>query len=424
MIRSNTNVVAYQSMTASICIGFALSLISRLLVGMAFFFPMTAMPTETRLNLTQGVTEISGKVYGLHMLIFYICCAIAVVVFGVMFYSIIRHRKSRGVKAAHFHESTKVEILWTIIPIIILVLMAIPATKTLIAMEDTSEDDLTITVTGSQWKWHYRYFNHDVAFYSFLTTSQKQIEGSEQKGEHYLLEVDNPLVVPINRKIRFLMTSDDVIHSWWVPDFAVKKDAVPGFINEAWTKIDKPGVYRGQCAELCGRNHGFMPIVVQALPEKEFDAWLAKQEQMAAAKKAEQEKALGNTLSMDELMVLGEKVYTERCSVCHQVNGEGTANVFPALKDSPIATGDLLQHIDIVINGKAGTAMQAFANQLNEEELAAVVTYERNAWGNDTGDQVQAADIKQVLTDGTLPETENMKTEANPEAMDSQPEAQ
>lgn len=362
-----------------------------------------------RLNLTKGVTDISGKVYDLHMLIFYICCAIAVVVFGVMFYSIIRHRKSRGAKAAHFHESTKVEIIWTVIPIIILVLMAIPATKTLIAMEDTTNDDLTVTVTGSQWKWHYQYFNHDVGFYSFLTTSQQQIEGSEEKGEHYLLEVDNPLVLPINRKIRFLMTSDDVIHSWWVPDFAVKKDAVPGFINEAWTKIDQPGVYRGQCAELCGRNHGFMPIVVKAVTEEEFDVWLAEQAAFAAAKRAEQQQALEKTLSLDELMAKGETIYVERCSVCHQVNGEGMANVFPAIKNSPIAKGDLVKHIDIVLHGKAGTAMQAFANQLNEEDIAAVVTYERNAWGNDSGESVQAAQVKQVLTTGTLQQAGSAK---------------
>ncbi len=382
------------------------------MIGLAFglallsLFSAPSAAESSRLNLTKGVTEISGKVYDLHMLIFYICCAIAVVVFGVMFYSILRHRRSRGAKAANFHESTKVEIIWTVIPIVILVLMAIPATKTLVAMEDTTDDDLTVTVTGSQWKWHYQYFNHDVGFYSFLTTSQKQIEGSEQKGEHYLLEVDNPLVLPINRKIRFLMTSDDVIHSWWVPDFAVKKDAVPGFINEAWTKIDKPGVYRGQCAELCGRNHGFMPIVVKAVPEDEFDTWLAEQEQLVAEKRAEQEKALGKTLTYDELMAKGEAVYNERCSVCHQVNGEGMPNVFPALKGSPIAMGDLVKHIDIVLHGKAGTAMQAFANQLNEEEVAAVVTYERNAWGNDTGDVVQASQVKQVLTTGTLEQTE------------------
>ncbi len=363
-----------------------------------FTLPISAWATDMRLNLTQGVTEISGKVYQLHMLIFYICVAIACVVFGAMFYSILRHRQSRGVVAAQFHESTKVEILWTVIPIIILILMAIPATKTLIAMEDTSADELTVKVTGSQWKWHYSYFNQGVEFYSFLTTSQKQIEGDEQKSQHYLLEVDNPLVLPIGRKIRFLMTSDDVIHSWWVPDFAVKKDAVPGFINEAWTRIDKLGVYRGQCAELCGRNHGFMPIVVQALPADEFDSWLDEQQQIAEQKRQAEQQALVQTRSLDELMQLGEQIYNSRCSVCHQVNGLGVANVFPRLKGSAIATGPIAEHIDIVLHGKNGTAMQAFAQQLSQEELAAVITYERNAWGNDTGDTVQAVDIKNALS--------------------------
>lgn len=385
------------------------------LIGLMVLVPTVALPVETKFNLTQGVTEISGKVYHLHMLIFYICCAIAAVVFGVMFYSIIRHRKSRGAVASHFHESTKVEIIWTIIPIIILVLMAIPATKTLIAMEDTTQDELTVTVTGSQWKWHYRYFNQGVEFYSFITTSQKQIQGTEEKGEHYLLEVDNPLVLPINRKIRFLMTSDDVIHSWWVPAFAVKKDAVPGFINETWTKIDKPGVYRGQCAELCGRNHGFMPIVVEALPEDEFDAWLVEQQQIAATKKIEAEKSLAKTRSLEELMAQGEKLYNERCSVCHQVTGQGIPNVFPALKGSQVATGPVEHHIDVVLHGVAGTAMQAFANQLSEEEISAIVTYERNAWGNNTGDAVQASDVKQVLTNGADSKPAEMNNSARHE---------
>ncbi|HBV76826.1 MAG TPA: cytochrome c oxidase subunit II [Vibrio sp.] len=387
------------------------------LIGLMVLVPKVALPVETKFNLTQGVTEISGKVYHLHMLIFYICCAIAVVVFGVMFYSIIRHRKSRGAVASHFHESTKVEILWTIIPIIILVLMAIPATKTLIAMEDTTQDELTVTVTGSQWKWHYRYFDQGVDFYSFITTSQKQIKGKEEKGEHYLLEVDNPLVLPINRKIRFLMTSDDVIHSWWVPAFAVKKDAVPGFINEAWTKIDQPGVYRGQCAELCGRNHGFMPIVVEALPEEEFDAWLVKQQQIAAEKKAEAEKSLAKTRSLEELMVQGEKLYNDRCSVCHQVTGQGIPNVFPALKGNKVVTGPAEHHIDVVLHGVAGTAMQAFANQLSEEEISAIVTYERNAWGNNTGDVIQASDVKRVLTNGEDPKPSETNNSARRESM-------
>nr|WP_261818299.1 cytochrome c oxidase subunit II [Vibrio gallicus] len=343
--------------------------------------------------MTQGVTEISGKVYDLHMLIFYICVAIAIVVFGVMFYSIFKHRKSKGAVAANFHESTKVEIIWTVIPIVILIAMAIPATKTLIEMEDTSESELTIKITGSQWKWHYSYFEHDVEFFSYLSTSNEQIEGTDEKGEHYLLEVDNPLVLPVGKKIRFLMTADDVIHSWWVPDFAVKKDTIPGFINEAWTKIDKPGIYRGQCAELCGRNHGFMPIVVRAVEAAEFDEWIAEKEQQLAKQKQAEQEALSKTLSMDELMQKGKQVYEGRCAVCHQSNGLGVANVFPAMKGSPVVLGGIDNHIDIIVNGVSGTAMQAFGTQLTAEEIAAVVTYERNAWDNNTGDAVQASDV-------------------------------
>ncbi|GAM75876.1 cytochrome c oxidase polypeptide II [Vibrio ishigakensis] len=354
--------------------------------------------TEPSYNMTKGVTEISGKVYDLHMLIFYICVAIAVVVFGVMFYSIYAHRKSKGAVAANFHESTKVEIIWTVIPILILVAMAIPATKTLIEMEDTSESELTVKITGSQWKWHYSYFDHDVEFFSYLSTSNEQIEGTDEKGENYLLEVDNPLVLPIGKKIRFLMTADDVIHSWWVPDFAVKKDTIPGFINEAWTKIDKPGIYRGQCAELCGRNHGFMPIVVHAVEAAEFDDWIANKEAVLAEQKLAQEQALQTTLTMDELMVKGKEVYEGRCAVCHQSNGLGVANVFPAMKDSPVVLGDVNNHIDIIVNGVSGTAMQAFGTQLTAEEIAAVVTYERNAWENNTGDVVQASDVNAQMS--------------------------
>lgn len=366
-----------------------MGLFDLMLVG----FGAPAIASQTELNMTQGVTQISQQVYELHMLIFYICCAIALIVFGAMFYAIFKHRKSKGAVAAHFHESTKVEVIWTVIPILILVAMAIPATKTLVAMEDTSQSDLTVKITGSQWKWHYSYFGEDVEFFSLLATSQKQIDGLEVKGANYLLEVDNPLVVPINRKIRFLLTSDDVIHSWWVPDFAVKKDTIPGFINEAWTRIDKPGVYRGQCAELCGRAHGFMPVVVHAMEENDFEQWLAsKKTELAEAKQAAAS-ALTQTLSLDELMAQGEAIYAARCAVCHQANGMGIPGAFPAIKGSAIATGDRDKHIDIVLNGKAGTAMQAFANQLSEQEIASVVTYQRNAFGNDTGDAVQAADV-------------------------------
>lgn len=371
-----------------------------LLVLSVFAFQSRA---ENNLNMTRGVTEISGKVYDLHMLIFYICCAIALVVFGIMFWSIIHHRKSKGAVAANFHESTKVEIIWTLIPIVILVAMAIPATKTLIEMEDPSQSEITVKVTGSQWKWHYAYVTDNaslssdddtqVEFFSLLSTSSKQIEGNEVKGANYLLEVDKPLVLPIDKKIRFLMTSDDVIHSWWVPDFAVKKDTIPGFINEAWTKIDTPGVYRGQCAELCGKAHGFMPIVVHAMTEDDYQQWLVDEKSRIAAEKQAAQDALASSASMEDLMALGEDIYLTRCAICHQANGEGLAGAFPAIKGSAIALGDLSPHIDVIVNGRAGTAMQAFANQLSDKEIAAVITYQRNAWGNDTGDTVQAADI-------------------------------
>jgi cytochrome c oxidase subunit II len=341
------------------------------------------------LNLPVGVTEISGRVYGLHMLILWICVIIGLVVFSAMFYSILRHRKSLGAKPATFHENTTIEVLWTIIPFLILVGMAIPATRVLIAMEDTSDSDLTIKATGYQWKWHYEYIDQDVGFFSNLATPRSEILGMEEKGEHYLLDVDNPVVVPVGKKVRILLTSSDVIHAWWVPDLAVKKDAIPGFINEVWTRIDEPGVYRGQCAELCGRDHGFMPIVVVAKEEAAWQAWLNEQRAHGAA-----EAALASAeLSMDELMGRGQRVYEAQCAACHQVSGEGVPNVFPAIRGSEIATGDIGAHMEIVMHGKSGTAMPAFGPQLNDVDLAAVLTYQRNAWGNDTGDVIQPPQV-------------------------------
>ncbi|WP_087507443.1 cytochrome c oxidase subunit II [Neiella marina] len=346
------------------------------------------------LNLSQGVTNISEQVYDLHMTIFYICCIIGFIVFGAMFYSIVRHRKSRGVKPANFHESTKVEILWTAIPFLILIGMAIPATKTLIAMENSDDAELTIQVTGSQWKWHYKYFEHDLEFYSVLATPKKQIENKLAKGDNYLLEVDRPLVIPTNTKVRFLMTSDDVIHSWWVPEFAVKKDANPGFINEAWTNVPKAGIYRGQCAELCGKDHGFMPVVVIAKEQADFDAWLAEQVAKQKAKQEEEQRLLAMQLPEQELMELGKRTYDQFCAACHQPNGQGLPGMFPALAGSEMVTKDADGHIDIVLYGKTGTAMAGYGKQLSLKELAAVVTYERNAWGNDTGELIQAADVQ------------------------------
>ncbi|RUO52250.1 cytochrome c oxidase subunit II [Idiomarina fontislapidosi] len=369
--------------------------------ALPLLYSASALSQERSLNLTQGVTEISRDVYDLHMTIFYICCVIGVVVFGLMFYSMIRHRKSSGREPAKFHENVKVEILWTLIPFLILVGMAIPATITLIDMEDTSDADVTIQVTGSQWKWHYKYFDREVSFFSRLATQQEQISNKFDKSENYLREVDNPLVLPTGQKVRFLVTSDDVIHSWWVPAFAVKKDANPGFINEAWTRIDEPGIYRGQCAELCGKDHGFMPIVVIAKTPEDYAKWIDETEAEQIAERERQQELLDMEMSMDELMAMGEKIYNSTCAACHQPNGQGIPGTFPALAGSAVATESdkLDQHIDVVVNGVQGTAMQAFAQQLTMQELAAVVTYERNAWGNDTGEMVQAADINAAMNE-------------------------
>ncbi|GAC05196.1 cytochrome c oxidase subunit II [Paraglaciecola chathamensis] len=352
---------------------------------------------QYQLNMRRGVTDISAEVYDLHMLMFIICVVIAVGVFGAMFYSILFHRKSRGAKPANFHESVKVEIAWTVVPFIILIVMAIPAAKTLIAMEDASEPDVTVLVTGSQWKWHYKYMDNDVEFFSRLATQPDEISGKLEKGVNYLLEVDQPLVIPTDKRVRFLITSDDVIHSWWVPDFAVKQDANPGFINDAWAQVNEPGIYRGQCAELCGKDHGFMPVVVIAKEPAEYDKWIGERQAIQEKAKAEEQRLLAMNMSKEELMSNGQKIYTSACAACHMPNGEGLPGVFPALKGSDIALNDMAAHIDIVLNGKTGTAMAAFAKQLTMSELAAVITYERNAWGNDTGDLVQAKDINAAL---------------------------
>ena len=352
---------------------------------------------QYQLNMTKGVTDISAGVYDMHMLMFIICVVIGAGVFIAMFISMYFHRKSRGAKPANFHENVKVEIAWTVIPFVILIAMAVPAMNLLIDMEDASEPDVTILVTGSQWKWHYKYMDNDVEYYSKLATQADQISGKIDKGENYLLEVDRPLVVPTGQKVRFLITSDDVIHSWWVPAFAIKQDANPGFINDAWAIANEPGVYRGQCAELCGKAHGFMPIVVIAKEPADYDNWVTEQQNIQQQAKEKEQRLLSMNMTMDESMLLGEKVYNANCAACHMPNGEGLPGVFPALKDSQIAVADQPKHIDILINGVEGSAMQSYAKQLTMSEIAAVVTYERNAWGNDTGDLVQAKDINSAM---------------------------
>jgi len=341
------------------------------------------------LNMPRGVTSVSNDIYDLHMIVVWICVWISVVVYGVMFYSMFAHRKSKGAKAANFHESTTVELLWTIVPVLILIWVAFPSTKSLIELYDTSEADLDIKITGYQWKWQYEYLGEGVEFMSELTTSEPAIYNQEPKTEFYLSEVNEPLVLPVGKKVRFLITAKDVIHSWWVPDLGVKRDAVPGFINETWARIDEPGIYRGFCAELCGKGHAFMPIVVNALPEAEYDAWLAEKKLAAAAEREMAKK----TFTLEQLMAKGEEAYNRSCASCHMANGEGIPGAFPALKGSAIALGPVDKHLDVVINGTSGTAMQAFGGQLSEVDLAAIITYERNAWGNDVGDMVQPLDV-------------------------------
>ena len=348
---------------------------------------------ELGLIMTRGVTSISRDAYDLHMLIFWICVVIGLVVFGVMFYSMYHHRKSRGAVPAQFHESTTVEIVWTVVPMLILIGMAIPATRALIAMEDTSNADMTITVTGYQWKWKYDYLDEDISFFSTSSTPRAQIVNDEEKGENYLLEVDNPVVVPVGKKIRVLTTAADVIHAWWVPDLGWKRDAIPGFINESWATIEEPGVYRGQCAELCGKDHGFMPVVLVAKTEEDYQAWLEDQKATASAAAASADREW----TMEELMSKGESVYGTACAACHQPTGEGMGDMFPGLKGSPVTTeGPVEEHIATVLKGRDGTAMAAFAAQLDDVDLAAVVTYTRNAWGNDTGQLVQPSQIQSL----------------------------
>ncbi len=344
-----------------------------------------------QLNMTESVTPIGRQLYGLHMLVFWICVGIGVVVFTAMAISIVKHRKSVGHEAEQFHESTKVEIAWTVVPLLILIGIAIPATATLIELEDAKTDaEITLQVSGIQWKWRYTYVDEDVSFVSNLAQSSRDVIKDPTGNENYLLEVDNPVVLPVNKKIRFLFHADDVIHAWWVPELAVKQDAIPGFINDSWAIIEEEGVYRGQCAELCGKDHGFMPIVVNAVSEAEYEQWLAgmKAEAAAAAAAATQE------WSMADLVARGETVYQANCSACHGPTGAGIPGAFPAITGSSIVLdADPAAHIDIVVNGKAGTSMAAFKTQLNDIDIAAALTFQRNGLGNSVGDTVQPSTI-------------------------------
>ncbi len=365
-----------------------------------------------QMNMYRGVTPISREIYDLHVIAMYVCAGIGVVVFGVMIYALIYHRKSRGHQAAEFHENLKLEIFWTVIPFIILIALAVPATKVLIRMDNVDNADLTIKVVGYQWKWQYQYLKEDIHFYSNLATSYDAIHNRAPKTEWYLLEVDRPLVVPVHKKIRFLVTSNDVIHSWWVPELGVKRDAIPGFMHEAWAKIDKPGTYRGQCTELCGIYHGFMPIVVKAVPQEEYDAWVKTQQEQQTALAKQQDEEHPN-MTRDELMTLGKQKYQQLCTACHLSTGLGMPPVYPALKGSSIAVGHpISRQIQLILNGVTGSAMQAYGDQLTDEELAGVVTYVRNSWKNNTNDLVQPNDVRKVRQDQKIQPTMVKKARA------------
>lgn len=362
------------------------------------FFTSTAIAAANpwQMNMYRGVTPLSKDMYFLHMIALIICALIGVVVFGVMIYALIYHRKSRGAVAASFHSSTRIEILWSIIPFLILIALAVPATKILIRLEDSRESDVTIKVVGYQWKWLYQYLDQGISYFSNLSTPYAQIQNQEPKGMWYLLEVDKPLVVPINKKIRFLVTSNDVIHSWWVPELGVKRDAMPGFMHEAWATISKPGTYRGQCAELCGINHAYMPIVVKAVEQAEFEQWVAEQPKVQNPyEQTSKQLPAENKMPRAKLLALGQEKYEQVCSACHRPDGTGIPPMYPPLKGSSVATGQpISRHINMILNGVPGTAMQAYKDQLTNAEIAAIATYERNAWGNDTNDEVQPADVE------------------------------
>ena len=346
-----------------------------------------------KLNLQDPATATARHVYELHSLLLWVIVIIFIGVFAVVAYSIVFHRKSKGHKAADFHDNTAVELAWTIIPALILIAIAFPATLTLVQMRDTSQPDLTIKATGYQWKWGYEYLTGDAAgvkYMSVLATPRDQIENKAPKGEHYLLEVDRPLVVPVGKKVRMLTTATDVIHSWSVPAFAVKTDAVPGFLRDTWFRAEKEGTYRGQCSEICGKDHGFMPVVVEVVSAEKYAAWVAAQKKEMAAAMDDPAKVW----KLDELLARGEKVYAASCAACHQPTGKGLPPVFPALDGSKIVKGPKAAHLDRVMNGKPGTAMAAFAAQLSDAEIAAVVTYERNAWTNKLGEVIQPAEVK------------------------------
>ena len=348
-------------------------------------------------NLRPAGSKLAEDIHDLHEYVMLLCTVIFIGVFSFMFYSVYAHRKSQGHKAAQFHENTTIEILWTVIPALILIGIAWPTTRTVVAQKDTSNPDLTIKVTGYQWKWGYDYVKGEgegISFISTLSTPREQIENKAEKGPNYLLEVDNELIVPVGKKVRILTTAADVIHSWWVPAFGAKQDAMPGFIRDLWFRAREPGTFRSQCVELCGKEHGFMPIVVTVVSQDEYTKWVGDQMKLIAAKADDPTKQY----TLDELKKRGEQVYAKNCVVCHQATGKGTPPAFPPLDGSKVVLGPKEGQIHTVLDGVvkngAPTAMVAWSKQLNDTEIASVITYTRNNWSNKTGDAIQPAEVK------------------------------
>jgi cytochrome c oxidase subunit 2 len=389
----------------------------RALLAFAATLPVSlAALASYGVDILPPVSPTSRESYDLHWGIMYVCVAIFFIVFGTMFWSIYKHRRSRGAKAAQFHENTTIEVIWTIIPFLVLIGMAYPATKTMLEMKDPSGADMAIKITAYQWRWEYDYQQDGVRFFSNLATPRDQIDNyggpGPAKNDNYLLEVDRPMVVPVGKKIRLLVTSNDVIHGWYVPQLGVNQYGIPGFVKDAWFEIDRPGIYRGQCSQICGKEHGYMPIVVDARSPEAYAAWVKEEkakmppsapaqaaapEQVAAAQApagaaAPAPAAPGGKMSLADLKAAGEKVYTANCVACHQATGKGLPPTFPPLDGSKVATGPKAAHIQTVLKGRPGTAMASWA-QLSDEQIAAVVTYERNSWGNKTGDAIQPAEI-------------------------------
>jgi len=361
----------------------------------------TGRPVEHQLNMQPPVTGIGAEIYSLHNWMMGVCLVIFVAVFGVMFYSVFKHRKSLGHKPATFHESTAVEIAWTVVPFLIVIGMALPATRTVIAMKDTSNADLTIKVTGMQWKWGYDYLKGEgegIGFLSNLATPRSQVGSpgvapTQPRSETYLLEVDNELVVPVGKKVRLVLTANDVIHSWTIPAFAVKQDAIPGFVRDAWFKADEIGTYRGNCVELCGKEHAFMPIVVRVVSAADYTAWVETKKKEMAALADDPNKVW----TIDELKTKGEKVYATNCVACHQATGKGVPGAFASLDGSAVVNGPKAHQIDVLLNGqksgKFSAEMPAW-KQLSDSDIAAVITYTRNSWSNKAAENiVQPAEV-------------------------------